>query len=176
MDDGMKRAFFAGITVFICFILQTTLFSMFDIGGIHPNLLVIATASLGFLGGKKTGIYTGFFGGLLIDLCFRSLYGTNALIYMYIGYSCGFLKKILFPKDIKLPLLFITMSDLACNILQYFFYFLFRGKLQFFSYFKQIILPEVVYTAIIACILYPLIHFVMIRTELPEKKGEQTIV
>lgn len=172
----MKKAIFAGITIFCCFILQTTLFAMFSIGGIRPNLLIIATASLGFLGGKKTGIYTGFFSGLMVDLCFRSVYGTNALLYMYIGYCCGMLKKILFPKDIKLPLLFIAVSDLVYNILHYFLYFLFRGNFDFFYYCKQIILPEIVYTSIMACILYPLIHFVMIRIELPEKKGEQTIV
>ncbi len=172
----MKKAIFAGITIFFCFILQTTLFAMFSVGGIRPNLLLIATASLGFLGGKKTGIYTGFFSGLLIDMFFRSVYGINALLFMYIGYSCGLLKKILFPKDIKLPLLFIAVSDFAYNVLHYFFYFLFRGNFDFFHYCRQIILPEMVYTSIMACILYPLIHFIMIRIELPEKKGEQTIV
>ncbi len=172
----MKKAIFAGITIFCCFILQTTLFALFSIGGIRPNLLIIATASLGFLGGKKTGIYTGFFSGLLVDLCFRSVYGTNALLYMYIGYTCGLLKKILFPKDVKLPLLFIATSDLAYNVLHYFLNFLFRGNFDFFHYCGQIILPEIVYTSIMACILYPLIHFIMIRIELPEKKGEQSIV
>ena len=63
----MKKAIFASITIFCCFLLQTTLFAMFGIGGMRPNLLIIATASLGFLCGKKTGIYTGFFSGLLID-------------------------------------------------------------------------------------------------------------
>ncbi len=172
----MKKAIFAGISVFLCFLLQTTIFSMFPFGGIIPNLLIIVTASLGFLGGKKTGIYTGFFSGLLIDMSFRSLYGTNALMYMYIGYTCGLLKKILFPKDIKLPLFFIAISDLAYNIMHYFLYFLFRGKFDFFFYCRRIIIPEIVYTCIVACVLYPLIHFIMIRIELPEKKGEQSIV
>ena len=172
----MKKAIFASITIFCCFLLQTTLFAMFGIGGIRPNLLIIATASLGFLCGKKTGIYTGFFSGLLIDVCFRSVYGTNALIYMYVGYSCGMLKKVLFPKDIKLPMLFIAVSDIVYNLLYYFFYFLFRGKFDLLYYFQHIILPEVVYTTLMACILYPVIHFAVNRIEAPEKKGEQTIV
>lgn len=172
----MKKAFTAGILILGCFVLQTTLFAMFDIGGIRPNLLIIVTASLGFLGGKRTGIYTGFFSGILVDLCFRSLYGINAVIYMYIGYACGLLKKILFPKDIKLPLLFIAVSDLVYNAVHYFLYFLLRGDFDFFYYCRQIILPEIVYTSIMACILYPFIHFIMMRMELPEKKGEQTIV
>lgn len=172
----MKKAIVASIFIFSCFILQTTLFALFSIGDIRPNLLIIATASIGFLGGKRTGIYTGFFTGLLVDICFRSIYGANALIYMYIGYICGSLKKVLFPKDIKLPLLFIAVSDLVYNILHYFFYFLFRGKFEFLYYLWNIILPEVVYTSIMACILYPLIHYIMTHIEAPEKKGEQTIV
>ena len=119
----MKKAIFAGICILCCFLLQTTLFTLLSIGGIKPNLLIIVTASLGFLCGKRTGIYTGFFCGLLIDVVFRSVYGTNALIYMYVGYGCGMLKKVLFPKDIKLPMLFIAVSDLVYNILYYFLYF-----------------------------------------------------
>ncbi|MBS7302572.1 MAG: rod shape-determining protein MreD [Lachnospiraceae bacterium] len=171
----MKKAIFAGIILFCCYILQTTLFALFNIGGIRPNLLIIVTASLGFLGGQKTGIYTGFFSGLLVDICLRTVYGANALLYMYVGYSCGCLKKVLYPKDIKLPLLFIAGSDLAYNILFYFLNFLFRGRFEFLYYFRHIILPEVVYTSIMACILYPFIHFIMMRIEVSEKKGEQTI-
>jgi len=172
----MKKTIASGVFIFCLFLLQSTLFALFSVGGIRPNLLIIATASLGFLGGKRTGIYAGFFSGILIDIGFRSVYGVNALIYMYIGFVCGSLKKVLFPKDIKLPLLFIAVSDLCYNILYYFFLFFFRGKFNFVYYLKHIMLPEIVYTALLACIIYPFIHFVMRRIEVPEKKGEQTIV
>ena len=172
----MKKAIVSSIFIFCLFLLQSTLSSMFNIGSIKPNLLIIAVASLGFLGGKRTGIYAGFLSGLLVDVCFRSVYGMNALIYMYIGFVCGFFKKVLFPKDIKLPLLFIVVSDLAYNVFYYFFLFFFRGKFDFIYYLKHIMLPEAVYTAIMACVFYPFIHYVMKRIEVPEKKGEQTIV
>lgn len=172
----MKKAFFSGLFIICLYLLQSTLFAMFSIGGIRPNLLIIATASLGFLGGKRTGIYAGFFSGLLIDIAFRPIYGVNALLYMYIGYICGLFKKVVFSGDIKMPLLFIAGSDLVYNMAFYFFYFFFRGRFEISYYFMKIILPEMVYTTIMACIIYPLIHFVMKRIELPEKKGEQTIV
>lgn len=172
----MKKAIASGAFIFCLYLLQSTLFAMFSIGGIRPNLLIIATASLGFLGGKRTGIYAGFFSGLLIDIAFRPIYGVNALLYMYIGYICGLFKKVVFSGDIKMPLLFIAGSDFVYNIAFYFFHFFFRGKFEISYYFTKIILPEMVYTTIMACIIYPLIHFVMKRIELPEKKGEQTIV
>ncbi len=172
----MKKAITSSIFIFCLFLLQSTLFSLFSIGGIRPNLLLIATASLGFLGGKRTGIYAGFFSGLLIDIGFRSVYGINALLYMYVGFVCGTLKKVLFPKDIKIPLLFIALSDLVYNILYYFILFFFRRRFDMMYYLMNIILPEVVYTTIMACVIYPLIHYVMKRMEASEKKGEQSIV
>ena len=60
----MKKAFISGLFILCLYLLQSTLFAMFSIGGIRPNLLIIATASLGFLGGKRTGIYAGFFSGI----------------------------------------------------------------------------------------------------------------
>jgi len=172
----MKKVIMSGIFIFCLYLLQSTLFAMFSIGGICPNLLIIATASLGFLGGKRTGIYAGFFSGLLLDIAFRPIYGVNALLYMYIGFVCGSFKKVVYSKDIKLPLLLIAGSDFVYGLAFYFFYFFFRGKFEISYYFLKIILPEVVYTTIMACIIYPVIHFVMTRIELPEKKGEQTIV
>jgi len=172
----MKKAIASGIFIFCLYLLQSTLFAMFSVGGIRPNLLIIATASLGFLGGKRTGIYAGFFSGLLLDIAFRPIYGVNALLYMYIGYVCGSFKKVVFSGDIKMPLLFIAGSDLVYNFAFYFFYFFFRGKFEISYYITKIILPEIVYTTIMACIIYPVIHFVMKRIEMPDKKGEQTIV
>lgn len=172
----MKKTILSSICILCLFLLQSTWSTLLSIGSIRPNLLIIATASLGFLGGKRTGIYAGFFSGLLIDVVFRSVYGMNALIYMYIGFTCGTFKKVLFPKDIKLPLLLIVVSDFAYNILYYFFLFFFRGKFEFAYYLRSIVLPEMVYTTILACIIYPIIHFAMKRMEAPEKKGEQSIV
>ena len=119
----MKKVFFSGLLILCLYLLQSTLFAMFSIGGIRPNLLIIATASLGFLGGKRTGIYAGFFSGLLIDIAFRPIYGVNALLYMYIGYICGLFKKVVFSGDIKLPLLFIAGRDFVYIMAFYFFYF-----------------------------------------------------
>jgi len=172
----MKKAIVAGVLIFGLYLFQTTLFAMFSIGGIRPNLLIIATASLGFLGGKRTGIYAGFFSGLLIDIAFRPVYGINALLYMYIGYICGSFKKVIYSGDIKMPLLFIAGSDFLYNMAFYFLCFFFRGKFEIAYYFVNIILPEVVYTTIMACIIYPGIHFILKRIELPDKKGDQTIV
>ncbi len=172
----MKKTIVSGAFIMICFLLQSTLFSQFSIGGIVPNLLIIVTSSLGFLLGKREGIFVGFTCGLLIDLFFGTVFGMYALIYMYVGYTNGMFKKILFPEDVKLPLVLITASDLAYNLICYFFLFFLKGKFNFPYYLIHLILPELVYTTVVAFLLYPLIHYVFRILDHLEKKGEQSSV
>ena len=48
----------------------------------------------------------------------------------------------------------IGASDIACNLLVYFFMFLFRGRFHFLYYLKSVIFPEFVYTMVITIFLY----------------------
>ena len=94
----MKQAASAIFLIF-GFLLQSTLFAQFSIGGINPNLLIIVVASIGFLVGSKYGMITGFIAGLMVDVFFGSVIGLYSLIYMYIGYINGNFKKILFSGE-----------------------------------------------------------------------------
>lgn len=154
---GMKRKITAILLVLFCFLLQTTLFHALAFDGIIPNLLIILTASYGFMRGKKAGLLTGFFCGFLLDVFFSNVIGFNALIYMWIGYMNGSFRKIFFPEDIKLPMFMIVVSDLLYGFMSYFFFFLLRGRFSIDYYLLHIILPEVVYTVFISMFLYPLI-------------------
>lgn len=70
----MKRNIFIVITVLLCFILQSTVFRWLAFGGIAPNLLVIITATFGFMCGQKCGLWVGFFSGLLYDIFSEMFY------------------------------------------------------------------------------------------------------
>lgn len=64
----MKRYISMFLMIIICFVLQTTVFTKLKLTNIMPNLLVILTASSGYMYGKKLGLYTGFCCGAFIDL------------------------------------------------------------------------------------------------------------
>ena len=66
----MKRFFFSVLLIIGSFVLQTTFFQALSFGGIVPNLMIVLTASYGFMRGKKAGLLTGFFSGLLCDIFF----------------------------------------------------------------------------------------------------------
>jgi rod shape-determining protein MreD len=145
------------LIVLVCFLLQTTLFPSITFFTVTPNLLIIVTASFGFMRGKKEGMYIGFLCGMLIDIFYADALGGYALLYMYIGYLNGFFRKIFFPEDLKLPMALIAASDFVYNFVIYFFLFLFRNRLEFPFYLSHVILPELVYTLLMMIVLYFLI-------------------
>lgn len=153
----MLRKFVYALCILICFILQTTFFRALAFGGIVPNLLIILTASIGFMRDEKSGLIIGFFAGLIFDIFFSEIIGFQALIFMYIGFLNGFFSRIFYPEDIKLPMALIVTSNLSYGMINYVFLFMLRGKFNFAFYFRTIILPEVIYTLIITCALYPLL-------------------
>jgi len=150
----MRRKITVFIIIFICFILQTTVFQKLSIAGIAPNLMIIVVASFGLMRGQREGLIIGFICGLIIDLFFGKYLGIYSIIYMYLGYLNGKFQKNYYPDDIKLPLLLISVSDVVYNLLVYIFLFLFRARFQFFYYLKTIILPELIYTLVITILLY----------------------
>lgn len=143
--------------VLICFILQCSVFNHFALGGIVPNLMIVVTASFGFMRGERDGIIIGFCCGLLCDIFSGNFLGFYALILMYIGFINGKFNGVFYPEDIKLPIGLIVTSDLTYGILCYILLFLLRGKFEFTYYLSHIILPEVLYTIVVSMFIYPVI-------------------
>ena len=161
----MLRKVCVAILIIVCFLLQSTVFRSFAFAGIVPNLLIILTASFGFMRGENEGLWIGFFSGLLCDIFFGDVLGFYALIMMYIGFLNGKFNRIFYPEDIKLPLGLIIISDISYSMTCYVLLFLLQGKFNFPFYLTNVILPEAVYTILVTCILYPIILFINDRLE-----------
>ena len=150
----MIRTITMTLLILITFILQSTVFQSLSIASIAPNLLLILTVSFGFMRGKKEGILVGFFCGILIDIFYGNLLGFYALIYMYIGYLNGFLCKVYYDEDVKVPMILTAISDLAYGFVVYGLQFMLRGRLHVMNYVWHIMLPEMIYTVLITVIIY----------------------
>ena len=172
----MKRKIVVTLLVFICFLLQSTVFHGLAFGNIVPNLMIVLTASFGFMRGEKSGLLIGFFSGFFIDIFFGEVLGFYALLYMYIGYTNGKFNRIFYPEDIKLPMVLITVSDLFYGIICYILLFLMRAKFNIGYYFVHIILPEIVYTTFITIFLYPVILKINQRLESSEQRSAKKFV
>lgn len=64
----MKRRIVTFILIIACFLVQTTVWNLFTLGTVKPNLLLILTVSMGLMRGKHTGLWVGFISGIIIDL------------------------------------------------------------------------------------------------------------
>lgn len=153
----MKKVIIAAASVWLMFILQSSVFSRINIGGIVPNMLIIITACFGFMEGDLAGLLVGFFCGMLMDVFYGSFKGFYALIYMYLGYLNGKFCNVFYPEDVKLPLALIISTDLLYGLSCYVFLFLLRGRFEIGFYFGHIILPEIIMTIIMTLLVYPII-------------------
>lgn len=172
----MLRKFVVTLFVIGSFILQCSVFGHIAFAGIIPNMMIVLTASFGFMRGEKEGLVIGFFCGLLNDIFFGNFLGFYALVLMYIGYLNGKFSRIFYPEDIKLPIALIVTSDLSYGVLCYVLLFMLRGKFQFAYYFSHVILPEVLYTIVVTLFLYPLVLKVNEKLEAREKRRAQKYV
>lgn len=172
----MKRKIITLCIIILCFLLQCTIFKKLAFANIGPNLLIIVTSSFGFMRGKKEGMIVGFISGLLIDIMFYDLMGFYALLYTAIGYANGLFRKLFYPEDIKLPLVLISASDFLYGNIVCIFMFIMRSKFSYFYYLKTIIIPELIYTALVTLVLYQLILQINQNLEAREKRSASKFV
>lgn len=148
------------VLIIICFLLQTTVFDYIKLANVIPNLMVVLTVSNAYIGGQKDGMITGLLCGLLSDMMFGSVIGLRAFIYLLIGYLCGYSNMIYWKNNFSVPLILVGVSDCIYGVLFYVFEFLLRGRLDLLYYFRTIILPEAVYSMLVAIVLYKIVSLI----------------
>lgn len=172
----IKQYVITALVVVICYLLQCTVLPKIALASIKPNLMIIVTASYGFMRGKKEGMFLGFLSGFLIDIQFSSIIGFYTLIYMLIGYINGLFQQMYFNEDIKLPLILISVSEFIYGLIIYFLMFLMQGEFEFVFYLSHIIIPELIYTIVITLGVYPIILFINNKLEAEEKRSADKFV
>ena len=150
----MKRGIVTAVLVFICFILQTSVFELIKLAGITPNILLILISSVAVMRGQKPGMIVGFFCGLLMDIFYGSTIGGFAFLYMVFGFVDGFFNRIYYSDDNILPLVLIGVNDLIYGFIMYILCGLLQNHLRIIYYLKNIILPEMVYTVAVGLVCW----------------------
>lgn len=168
----MRRLVFYIAMIFVIYFFQTGVFTHLALGGIVPNLFIICTVTIGMIRGKKEGCLIGFFCGILMDALFGVYFGMYALVLSVIGYLAGYVQQIFYEEDMTLPIVIIGIADLLYGIVIYLLCFLTRGRMDFIFYFGRIILPETIYTLILAVFVYSIIGWInkKIETKGSEKR------
>ena len=150
----MKRKLSEIGLIFVFYILQVTLFNYIRIGGIAPNLLIILPIFFGLLKGKKEGIFVGICSGFIYDMFVSGILGFSMLIYTVIGYICGMFFNQYEESNYIIPLLLTTVGTFSYGFLSFVVQFLLHNRIIADFFIMRIIMPEVIYTVIVALIIY----------------------
>lgn len=172
----IKQALLNVILILLAFTIQNCVFPLLPFLAATPNLLLILTFSFGFIHGKNAGMLYGLLSGLLLDLFYSGPFGFYTLVYIYIGYINGIFTKYYYEDYITLPLILSMFNELAYSMYVYVLRFLIRGRLDLPYYFRNIILPEIIFTVITTLLVYRLFLSASRRLEDMAKRRDSTIV
>lgn len=168
---SIKRVVFYILSILVCFLLQTSVFDFLKLADVMPNILLILTVTVGFIRGKREGMIIGFICGLLIDIFSGDVLGQYALVYLLFGYGNGWFHTYFYEDDILLPMGLLAANSLVYSFVIFFFFFALRGRLHFFSYLWKIMIPEAVYTGIVALVIYKILLAIDVRISDGEKRS-----
>ena len=169
----MRRFIISFFSIIILYILQTTVFTTyFSIAGTAPNLILMFSCIVGFMRGRRSGMLTGFFGGILVDIMNGGIVGATPLVYLLSGYINGMFYKEYSKEQLLLPIGLVALCDFSYGLLCYFFGFLFRNRLHMGYYLADIILPETVYTVVVTIFAYILVYYINRKLDFIDRKRQ----
>ncbi|MBL7961364.1 rod shape-determining protein MreD [bacterium] len=144
------------LTALVFYFLQTTFINPFlSVGHSVPDLLLILTLFVGVRLGQLSGSLLGFLAGLLQDVLI-DFYGLNALCKTVVGFSAKYFKteKVLLVEKYYFPIV-VFFSSIAHSIIFFGFQSL-DADLNFYTLFMNYGLPNALYSAVMAFILWSL--------------------
>ena len=164
------RVLIMTLLVLFNFVLQTTLFKYIEIFGVIPDTMIILVVCYAVLRGDIEGSIFGFFAGLLVDLTYPQHIGFFALQGALVGYFCGKVYRDFYQENYLIPLLLTFAAMIFCGLTFYILNFLLLARTEFFRYVYLIIIPETIYTMVLALPLYRLLYSINRRVEKFEER------
>ena len=163
------RILITALIIFLNFILQTTLFPLLAIRGIFPNTALILVTSYALLRGSKEGAIIGGCCGVLMDIFFSKMIGFYTLLYLAMGLLFGRSQKTFYRENYILPVIFCTIANVLYQAVLYITGFMFRGEGNILYFLFSVLVPELVYTAVVTILFYRILFGINEWLELKEK-------
>ena len=170
----MKKNLVMILLVLCTFLLQTTLRGILPSEYTVPDMLMILTCSMGLMSGKKAGMLTGFFSGLLYDLFYGSVFGFTALCFLYAGFASGFLFKVFFDEDIRVPMATVGICELIYKLISFPVEYAVGRQYRFQSYLTGSVIPAVIASILFTIVLYYLYRLINRRIVAQETETRQS--
>jgi len=162
-----------GILAAIMAVLQTTLMHRIPVYGAIADIVIGAVCCIGIYRGENTAAAFGLFAGLCVDALGTTGVSLLPLFYTLTGYVCGRIgtnarEGARFTANlITVPFLCLarTLFSLLNHIINYF------GDIDFGILFLYILLPELIYTAVVCIPVFIIVKFFEIPVIIARKRG-----
>lgn len=164
------RLFNYFLLITINFLLQTTIFENLMILDTKPNLLLVLVVAFSFLRGDLEGATLGFFTGLLVDMFFGYFLGLNAFSYMLVGFMVGYVSVELYKDNIFICFLLVLVFNLVFGIIYFILTAFFLGYPNLMFFLWDIIVPEALYSSVVAFFIYKLYFLLNVVIEKHDRK------
>ncbi len=150
------RLFINCIIVFICLMIQTTLFNFVTLE-VHPDILLVLTIFLGKQNGGGKGAQYGAVIGLLQDLLSFGSIGINMISKSFVGFTVGFLEEhYLFDTNLT-----SVVTVLVASLFDYILYSSFISMLYGYLITEHlsfgVIITLLFFNLLVAIVLFPTI-------------------
>lgn len=167
----MRRFILSFVSIVALYVLQCTVFkTQLLIGGVAPNLILMFVCIVGFMRGRTSGTFVGFFGGMLIDIMSGGLIGFTPILFMLAGFFNGMFYKEYTKEEMLLPISLVAMCDFSYGLIYYVITFLLRNRLNLGYYVSTVIIPETIYTVAITIVAYIFVYFINRKLDLIDRK------
>ena len=151
----MFRSILTSIAFFFFFILlETAILSNISFLPTVPDLILILNVYLALQNGPLVGQSMGFISGLLIDFMSAGPLGLQTLLRTLIGYSLGFLSRLLNTSSFFFPALYIFFISLFKALLFILFSFFFPNVSVLHHIFSISFLFEILMNTILAPLIF----------------------
>jgi rod shape-determining protein MreD len=85
----VRRLLALGAVLVVAVVVQSTVLARVSLGGVRPDLLVLAVVLVAVATDAGVGAVFGFLAGLVADLLFDLPVGVSALVYTAAGFAVG---------------------------------------------------------------------------------------
>jgi rod shape-determining protein MreD len=113
----IRRVLALTTVVLVALLLEATVLAPVRLGGIGPDLLVVAVVAVGMSSGAVSGALFGFWAGLAADLLLDLPVGVSALVYTVVGYTVGTLRAYMVSGSALVPATLSAAASVASVLL-----------------------------------------------------------
>lgn len=138
------------ITVFVVFILQSSVLPFIFDEVTQPNLIFLFVVLMSLHYGQRIGVITALLGGFAQDVVIGNFFAIHLLPYILIAMICGYLCRYVEREQSLLTVLIVLGATEACYIFTWIVLVLSGQYVRIIPYLIEFSFPMLVYHGILA--------------------------